>query len=174
MNGNEPTAIRYIEHSEVVCSIAAKALKLDTQDATALEFKISLGLSLQAAELAGKGILRALELSPKEIRKEHSKHDILSLFEDVVERIKMSNKSELKQFERLLSWRPVINEIRFATTIKDYFKLHFSRGASAFPRSYFYPDQLKFPGPNPPQTLHLMVEHLINQSRKIVEILNKQ
>lgn len=48
------TAEDYLERAIEINKIARRLLKLDTQDATWLQGKISIGLSLQAAELAGK------------------------------------------------------------------------------------------------------------------------
>ena len=49
---NEPAG--YVDHAEEINDLARHALRLETHDATYLARKISLGLSLQAIELAGQ------------------------------------------------------------------------------------------------------------------------
>lgn len=71
MSEEEPRAERYLEHAREMNEAARLTLRLDTRDATSVQAKISLGLSLQAAELAGKGMLRAMGVSPGQIRSEH-------------------------------------------------------------------------------------------------------
>jgi hypothetical protein len=52
-----PTPQQYFSHAMDINDSARLTIRLETQDATANQAKISIGLSLQAAELVGKGLL---------------------------------------------------------------------------------------------------------------------
>jgi len=75
----EATSQRYIEHAAEINKIPGNTLRLETRDADPIAAKVSLGLSLQAAELAGKAMLRALGHSVDSITREHRNHDLLTL-----------------------------------------------------------------------------------------------
>lgn len=154
-----PTA--YIEHAKEMNTIARSALRIDTRDATYVAKKISLGLSLQAAELAGKGILRALGNSSKKIRSEHDNHEVLPLLRDAEQQLNRRGEDALKPFQHFLLWTPTIDGQQLGTTIAAYMEEHVARGASAKPRNYFYPDTPTFAGPKPIQALAVMVDHII-------------
>src|SRR5436309_2264012 len=79
----EATAAAYLEHAREINAIAGKTLQFETKNATTMAAKISIGLSLQAAELAGKGMLRSLGHSVEQIRQQHRKHDLLTLLRQV-------------------------------------------------------------------------------------------
>lgn len=164
----EATSEHYLEHAREINAIAGSALKLETQDATAVAVKISLGLSLQAAELAGKAMLRALGHSVEQIRHQHRKHDLLTLMRQVERELQESQIEALSPYHHFLLWTPIIDGVEFGNTIAAYFDLHFARGVSAFPRSYFYPDESVFTGPMPIQSLFVIVEHLIQVAGKVV------
>lgn len=165
----QPTAARYVELATVANESAGRVLRLDTQDASALESKISIGLSLQAAELAGKGILRALGMSPSDIRTVHRRHNLMVLLESVEVRVEEHENRAVRLYGRFLDWRPIINDQEYACTVREYFEEHFQRGPSAFPRNYFYPDYETFAGPNPIQAIYVMVGHIIGCSSQIME-----
>jgi hypothetical protein len=161
----------YLEHAKEMNAIAGQALRIDTRDATATAAKISLGLSLQAAELVGKGMLKVLGRSPDQIRREHAKHHILTLLKQVEHELRQRPEKELTDYHHFLLWTPTIDGVKYGNTVAAYLDLHFSRGASALPRSYFYPDESVFTGPNPIQALYVMVEHLIEVGENVVRLL---
>lgn len=68
-------------------------------------------------------------------------------------------------------WTPTIDGTRMGNTIAAYFEDHFARSASAFPRSYFYPDVPVFTGPAPIRAIHVMAQHIIEVAEKVVGIL---
>ena len=167
----EATSQRYIEHAAEINKIAGNTLRLETRDADPIAAKVSLGLSLQAAELAGKAMLRALGHSVDSITREHRNHDLLTLLMQVETELQACASPELGQFHHLLLWTPTIDGRVFGNTIAAYFQAHFARGPSAYPRSYFYPDKPVFTGPVPIQALYVMVEHIIEIARSVVHIL---
>lgn len=90
----DATAKDYVEHAKAINAIARTTLQLERRDVTWLAGKISLGLSLQAGELAGKGILRALGLSVQEIRKKYGRHDLLTLMRQAEEELQARPEKE--------------------------------------------------------------------------------
>lgn len=167
------TADRYLEHAREINAIAGSALKLETRDATAVSAKISLGLSLQAAELAGKAMLRALGHSVEQIRCQHRNHDLLTLLRQVERELQENRIEALSPYHHFLLWTPTIDGVKFGNTVAAYFELHFARGASAYPRSYFYPDESVFTGPMPIQAIFVMVEHLIEVAGSVVAVIEQ-
>ena len=160
---------RYVEHAVETNTIARDALRLETRDAKPIAAKISLGLSLQAAELAGKAMLRALGHTAEQIRRNHRNHDLLTLLKQVEAELQAHPNIELGEFHHFMLWAPTIDGRQFGNTIAAYFEVHFARGPSAHPRSYFYPDEPVFAGPVPIQALYIMVEHLIEVARNVVD-----
>ena len=150
--------------------IARSTLRLDTQDPTSQAIRISLGLSLQAGELAGKGILRSLGQTVEQIRKEHSQHDLLTLLCQAQKELKARPEAGFAQYCRFLLWQPEFDGRRYGNTVGAYLKGHFSRGSSARPRSYFYPDEPVFTGPAPTQALLVMIDHLICVAEKVMAL----
>lgn len=164
----EPSAKDYLELAVEMNKLARVALRLDTRDATIPEAKISIGLSLQAAELTGKGMLRCLGYSATNIRQSYRKHEeLLTLLQKVEVELSKSQQPLFQEHWDFLMWAPVIDGNEY-TTIDLYLEMHFSKGASARPRSYFYPDEQVFTGPVPIQAVYLMVEHLIDTLRIFV------
>lgn len=151
----------YVEHAQEINAIARAALRVETRDATFTARKISIGLSLQAAELAGKSILRSLGETAQAIRARHQRHDVLTLLRDAENRLRTRTEVALISHHDFLSWTPHINGQPFRTTIANYLQAHFARGVSAKPRNYFYPDVPTFTAPVPVQSLLIMVDHLI-------------
>jgi hypothetical protein len=162
---------RYVEHAIEINAIAGNALRLETRDAEPVAAKISLGLSLQAAELAGKAMLRALGHSVEKIRRDHRQHDLLTLLNQVEAELQAHPNKRLGQFHYFLLWTPTVDGRQFGNTIAAYFQEHFARGPPASPRSYFYPDELVFTGPVPVHALYVMVEHIIEVARNVVDTL---
>ncbi len=164
---SEVRATDYIEHAKEINSIARTTLRLETRDASWLSGKMSLGLSLQAGELAGKAILRSLGHTVEQIRKEHAKHDLLTLLRKAEMEIKIRPEEEFKPYYHFLLWTPEIDGVKYGNTIGSYLNEHFSRGASARPRNYFYPDESVFTGSVPIHALLVMVDYLIELVEKI-------
>jgi HEPN domain-containing protein len=169
----DATAVSYVEHAREINHIAGSTLKLEKRDTTAIAAKISLGLSLQAAELAGKAMLRALGHSVEQIRREHRNHDLLTLLGQVERELQGSPNQELIPYHHFLLWTPTIDGTKYGNTIAAYFEFHFARGPSAFPRSYFYPDEPVFTGPVPIQAVFVMVEHLIEVAERVVALVEQ-
>lgn len=169
----EATPRDYLEHATEVNAIAAQALRLQTRDARPIAAKISLGLSLQAAELAGKAMLRALGHTVDQIRRDHGRHDLLTLLRLVETQLQAHPNEGLSPFHHFLLWTPTIDDQRFGNTIAAYFELHFAHGPAAYPQSYFYPDEPVFPGPDPIQALYVMVEHIVEVARNVVDTLQQ-
>jgi len=162
---NEPTG--YIEHAEEINELAKHALRLESRDATYLATKISLGLSLQAIELAGKGILFALGQTKEEIRSAHKLHNLPVLLRAAENALQARPEEAFRMYHHFTLWSPTIDGIRFYTTVAAYLDEHFSRGASAESRNYFYPDNLLFTGPRPIQAIAVMADHLIQVAAEI-------
>ncbi len=169
----DASATDYIEHAREINAIARTALRLDTRDADYLPVKISLGLSLQAGELAGKGILRGLGHTVQRLRKEHGRHNLLALLRQGEKELKARPDVELEPYHHFLLCTPVIDGTQYGNTIAAYLELHFSQGSSARPRSYFYPDETVFTGPIPIHALLIMMNHIVDVAEKVVGILTK-
>jgi len=166
----EATSAQYLEHAREINAIAGSALKLETRDASTVAAKVSLGLSLQAAELAGKAILRTLGCSVKQIRKKHPTHDLLKLLTHVEHELQGSRIEALSPYHHFLLWSPTIDGVKLGNSIVAYFDLHFAQGASAYSRSYFYPDEAVFTGPVPIQSLYVIVEYLIQVAGNVLAV----
>jgi len=102
----DPSAKDYLELATEMNGVARTTLRLDSRDATIPQAKISIGLSLQAAELAGKGMLRCLGYSASEIKQAHKKHDLLTLLQAVEEELKKSQKPLFQEHWDFLLWAP--------------------------------------------------------------------
>jgi len=170
----EASADDYIDLAREINLIAGDSLKLKTREASLLSTKVSLGLSLQAAELAGKAMLRSLGFSVKEIRKKHKNHKILDLLQNAAEEIKSSSNERVSSYGGFLLYQPTIEGQKYGNTIGGYFQEHFDRGLPANPRNYFYPDEESFTGPSPIQAVFYMVEYLIEVAQDIVDLCRKQ
>lgn len=163
---NEPTG--YVEHAEVINGLAKQALRLETRDATYLAKKISLGLSLQAIELAGKGILFSLGQTGLEIRREHYRHNkLLDLLRAAESALQARNEEVFRSYDHFTLWAPTIDGVKFSTTVAAYLEKHFNRGASADPRNYFYPDEVEYTGPQPIHAICVMADYLIQVAAEI-------
>lgn len=167
------TATDYLEHAREINAIAGTALRLESRDATAMAAKISIGLSLQAAELACKAILRTVGYSVDEIRLQHRNHDLIKLLRQTQIELQQRPEKSLDPYRHFLLWAPTIDGTQMGNTISAYFERHFAQGASAFPRSYFYPDEPVFTGPVPIHAIQVMVQHIIEVAEKIVVIIER-
>lgn len=166
----DASAADYVDHASEINRIARSTLRIDTRDANWLAAKISLGLSLQAAELAGKGMLRALGHTVQEIRSTHGQHDLLTLLREVEKELQSRQEVDLSAYHHFLLRTPVIDCTQYGTTVGRYLQEHFSRGPSSRPRNYFYPDVSVFTGPVPIHALMVMVDDLIGVAEKVVAI----
>lgn len=171
-SAEKPTAPDYLTHARATNSVAKRALRLDTENVPVMEAKISIGLSLQAAELAGKAILRALGYSPLSIRKRHREHDVLLLLKEAQQQVALRSSAvhEFAGHRRFLPRAVVIDGQPFGGTILEYLEKHFGQGDQALPRSYFYPDFEKFTGPDPIQGLCYMIDDVIGEAEAIATI----
>ena len=172
-NKTEATAEDYLEHAQEINAIAGKALQIEKKNAMAISAKISIGLSLQAAELAGKGMLRSLSYSVAQICQEHRHHDILKLLKKVEYELQQRPEEKFIAYHHFLLWTPIIDGTEYGNTIAAYFDLHFSEGDSAFPRSYFYPDKLVFTGAIPIHAIFVIVEYIIEVAEKVVALVKQ-
>lgn len=162
-------AAAYLAHARKLNETAGGLLRLDTKDADALSGKISIGLSLQAIELAGKAIMRTMGLTVEQIRKKHGRHDLCTLLSEAEELLAANKDSRLIPLQGFLFQCPTIDGVRFGTSIGGYLRAHFAEGPSAFPRSYLYPDYPVFTGPVPVQAINVMAHELI----EIADIIDK-
>lgn len=169
--GNEPAG--YVEHAQEINNLAKHALRLENRDATYLARKISLGLSLQAIELAGKGILFALGQTTEQIRSNHRWHQLLDLLREAESKLQERSEQKLVKHHHFTLWAPTINGTQFYTTVAAYLEQHFSRGASAKPRSYFYPDEPVFTGPQPIQAVCVMADHIIQVALDVESVMEE-
>lgn len=171
MIDNSPSPQRYLEHAEAINEAAAKALRLETRDASGLQAKVSIGLSLQAAELAGKCFLRLMGMSSTDIRRQYPGHNTAALLQDVANKVEANDNGIFRLYSRFWDWTLVVDGVEYADTIGEYFERHFARGPSAYPRNYFYPDEETFAGPEPIQALYVMVEEIIGCARRTHEAM---
>jgi hypothetical protein len=160
-----------VEHAEGINDLAKHALRLETRDATYLARKISLGLSLQAIELAGKGILFSLGETTPEIRRKHKWHKLPDLLRAAESALQARTEEAFRKHDHFTLWAPTIDGVEFATTVAAYLEKHFSRGASAKPRNYFYPDKPVYTGPQPIHAIWVIADHLIQVAAEIESLV---
>lgn len=167
----EASAQDYVDHARVINDLARHAMdKALAVEQSTLDMKVSIGLSLQAAELAGKSMLRSLGVSVEEIRRQHRHHNLPELL-DAVDSLFESDPT--CRFEELIGFYCHTVEIdgqSYGTTIGRYLDDHFAAGPTAMPRSYFYPDELVFSGPVPPEALLVMVDKLIQVASETITL----
>ena len=159
----------YVEHARVINALAGEALNLKIRHVENTRAKVAVGLSLQAAELAGKAMLRAFGSTVEEIKQRHAHHNLLELYDDIEKQIRGNPK--LAEFQRFLLRTPAIDGQPFSSTTRKYLQDHFAQGAYARPRNYFYPDQEKWTGPVPIHALYYMVEGIIEVADGLIHAL---
>lgn len=165
--GYEASAQDYLDHARVLNDLARHALeKALAAEKSTLDLKVSMGLSLQAAELAGKSMLRALGKSVEEIRKQHRNHHLPELLDSVDDLFESDTTGRFRDLVGFQCKTLIIDEEKFGTTIGKYLDDHFKAGPSAMPRSYFYPDEFHFSGPSLPNALMVLVDDLIAVAAK--------
>lgn len=162
-----------MDHAREINDLAKYALHLETRDANYLQGKISLGLSLQAIELAGKGVLFALGEEREDIRSKHKGHNLPELLRAAECAIQARGEEAFRKYDHFTLWSPSIDGQEFYTTVAAYLDEHFSRGASAAPRNYFYPDRPVYTGPQPFHALWVIADYLIEVAAK-VDLLAKR
>jgi hypothetical protein len=79
--------------------------------------KVSLGLSLQAAELAGKGMLVALGVSPRRVRKNFGNHNLMKLLLAVEKKLSASPNPKHNELKNFMLWAPVIDGVQFGPAL---------------------------------------------------------
>ena len=168
---NDPAG--YVEHAHEINDLAKHALRLETHDATYLARKISLGLSLQAIELAGKGILFTMGETTADIRRKHKWHKLPELLQVADNTLQSRPEEELGKYHHFTLWFPIIDGRQLNTTVAAYLKEHFSKGASADSRNYFYPDEPVFTGPKPIQAISVIADYLIQVAAEIESLMKK-
>jgi len=168
--------VSYLDHAKEINRIAHILLPSDLPimewKTNWLTVKISFGLSLQAGELAGKAMLRSLGDSTKTIRNKHRCHNLITLLRCVQDKITERWPNGAPGLDDFLCFQPVIDGIE-GNTIIHYLNEHFSKGAAALPRSYFYPDETIFFGPQPYHYLNIIVEHLIDVAERLDVAINE-
>lgn len=159
----------YVDHARVINDLARCAMgKALVEGKSTLHMKVSIGLSLQAAELAGKSMLRSVGVSVEEIRRRHPSHKLPPLLDEVDS---LFEADPAGRFEDLIGFQchtVTVAGREYGTTIGKYIDEHFAAGPTAMPRSYFYPDEMKFSGPVPPQALLVMVDKLIQVASEAI------
>lgn len=173
----EPSPLAYIICAKEGNRIAGSLLPLDAPPEVRLvegvTLKYSLGLSLQAAELAGKAMLRSLGISHNQILRDHRKHKLPELMESIRKEAKKKGDKALRPFQHLLCTQIEVDGKVYGNTIGNYIDDHFSAGPTAQPRSYFYPDCSSFRGPNPPHALFVIVTKLIEFAEQLEVIMQQ-
>jgi hypothetical protein len=160
------TAMDYLNHARQVNAAAWRTFDVRDGKVTGLSAKVSIGLSLQALELAGKGILLGLGETRGNIRSKYSDHNVRRLLEEAQKKLqsKLGSEDLLANF---LNHKLEIDGRRYANTVGHYLQLHYCKGASAFPRSYFYPDHRTFACPKPIQATYFVAEKVINIAEQV-------
>ena len=171
MTENRPLPKHYLWYAEEVNRSAGFLLQPVNGSLNSTSAAISIGLSLHAIELCGKAMLRSLGFMMEEIRERHKGHKLLELLGDVESEISKHSDPKVRGFASFLLHSPVIDGQEFNDTIASYLKKHFNRGKTAFPRSYLYPDNETFTGPQPISAIHIMAEHLIERGKKFAVVL---
>jgi len=165
--GFEASAQDYLDHARTINDLARHALeKALAVEKSTLDLKVSMGLSLQAAELAGKSMLRSVGISVEEIRRQHRSHNLPELLDAVNYLFESDSAGRFGDLIGFQCQSLTIDGQRFWTTIGKYLDDHFDAGPSAMPRSYFYPDEMVFTGPRQPNALFVLAEDLIGVAAK--------
>lgn len=168
----ETPPIEYVYFARELNDIAGELLHIATRETVdGRRAKVAYGLSFQAAELAAKGMLRALGQTTSQIRAAHRNHDLIKLLDDVEARI--NTHEDFEKVRKFTRHTPVIDGQLYGTTIRGYLEGHFKRGPGALPRDYFYVDSPKWTGPLPPHALHCMVTDILNISETVVTTLER-
>ncbi|HNX95749.1 MAG TPA: hypothetical protein PKL14_11365 [Holophaga sp.] len=145
--------------------IAGQLLKLDLpidqRETDPDKGKISLGLSLQASELAAKSILSTIEWSRSKIRKHFSDHDLYKLLNAVESEIQKSNSPKSFIYRNFLLQCVEVDNVKSENTIGHFLSRHFSHPNSSH-RNYFYSDCTTFLAPKPFNAIHAIADKLIH------------
>lgn len=168
-----PLPKHYIWYAEESNRAAKFLLQKDNKELKNTSLSISFGLSLHAIELCGKSMLRALGSSPSEIKNEHSKHKLLALLENIEEKISSHPETKVQEFKEFLLSNLTVGTQEFGQ-IALYLKRHFNCGVTAYPRSYLYPDNEVFTGPELIFGIHAIAEHMIKKATELALALGHE
>ena len=169
-----PLPKHYLWFAEEVNRSSAFLLRPVNENLNSTSLSISIGLSLHAIELCAKSMLRSLGFLMGEIRERHKTHRILELLGDVESQILAHSDPGVRRFQSFLLHSPVIDGQEFNDTIASYLKKHFNQGKTAFPRSYLYPDNETFIGPQPFAAINVMAEYLIDTGKQFAVALGHE
>ena len=169
MKEPRPLPKHYLWYAEESNRAAGMLLRPKGDSLSSTSAAISIGLSLHAIELCGKSMLRSLGHTKDKIRKAHSGHDPLAILNDVQDQIQSSDDESTLTFRDFLLHAPVIDGQEFSDTIASYLEKHFDHGKTAYSRSYLYPDNPTFTGPNPISAIKHMADHLIESAKRFTE-----
>lgn len=157
----------YLELARTMNHIARDALRIKTQDATALAAKIAIGLSLQAARLAGEAILVYLSWPVEDLRKCRN-HDLLTILHQGETAIQESGDPRLKPYAHFSLVSPIVNGKKLGGTIAAYLQTHLAQGAAAAPENYFNADEPHFSRPVPIHAVCEMADQLIEAAAQVI------
>ena len=172
MTEKRPLPKHYLRHAAETNRAAGFLLVPQDQPLNSSSAAISIGLSLHSMELCGKSMLRSLGYRTGQIYQRHRQHRLLDLLGDVESEISQHSDPEVQKFRNFLLYTPTIDGQEFGNTVAAYLKRHFSQGRTAYPRSYLYPDNATFTGPQPISALHVMAEYLVEKAKEFAEALN--
>jgi hypothetical protein len=170
----EPSAYDYIESAKEANRISGTLLpsrfgSLNAEEEIRLQY--SLGLTFHAAELAGKAILRSLNIPQEQIRKEHGKHKLDKLWKSIWEETREKSTECYELFTGFCCTSIEIEGQTYGTTngmlLDDFLPI-------VEPRNYLYPDSRSFNCPNPLNTLFIVVSNLIEVAEKIEAVMAKE
>lgn len=148
--------------------------ELDWEHGEPAQLAVTIGLFLQAIELAGKSILRATGLTAKEIRDRHRWHGIFNLIRDVQRQIIGTNNPELERFHDIKDHKIQIFAYGFSGSVGELTEKLAESKEAGKPRNYFYPDHHEFSAFDPPwlnRAVERMVDKLIRDASEIARIL---
>lgn len=135
-----------------------------------IRLQYSLGLSFHAAELAGKAMLRSLNLSHKQIINNHKRHNLADLLKSIQSESSKQGNGPHQLITHLMLTQIEIDGKIYRTTIEKFLVTLLP---TAQPRSYLYPDSLSFKCPNPPNALYVTVNKLIDVAEQLEVITSK-
>ena len=171
----EPSPHDYIMCAKEANRIAGTLQGLNTpaqdwKDEDDIRLQYTLGLSFHAAELAGKAMLRSLNLPHKQIIKNHKRHNLADLLKSVQSESSKQGNGPQQLITHFMRTRIEIDGDEYGNTIENFLVTLFP---TAQPRSYLYPDSLSFKCPNPPKALYVVVNKLIDIAEQLEVITSK-
>jgi|GEM_PF-3054073 len=161
------TCVDYLDMARAMNQVARDTLRIKTQDATALAAKIAIGLALQAARLAGEGILVYLGWPVEDLRKCRN-HDLLTILHQAETAIQESGDPSLNPFAHFTLVSPIVNGKKLGGSIAGYLQTHLAQGAPAAPENYLNADEPTFSRPVPIHAACEMADQLIEAASKVI------